>query len=500
MKKILLFGAGKSASVLIKFLSQLAVEKQWLVTVADNNAQLLQQKVQPNQFVQSVQLNIEDDVTRQSLIKKCDLVISMMPPALHYSIALDCITLKKHLLTASYTDEQIKKHAAEIKDNNLIFLYEMGLDPGIDHMSAMKIIHHIQEQNGTVTSFKSHCGGLIAPESDDNPWHYKISWNPRNIILAGKAGAVYKLNNQIIQLPYESLFNHQNLIQTTNETNYAYYANRDSLSYINLYGLENAANFLRTTLRHPEFILGWKNIIELQLTNEEKVYETDGMSIASFFSIHFKKYGFDKWIANMVEKKLSLSNSMLQEIANWMKVDEKSAEIGEPTSDNFLTVDENGNLKTSNINTSAAAIANNIHEVNISLQQLFYLGLEDETLINKGLCSAADILQFILEQKLALQPNDKDLIVMIHEIEYTLASKKYAITSTLELKGENNIDTAMAKTVGFPLGIAAQLILENKINCTGLHIPTIQEIYNPVLEALAKQGIHFNETFNQVED
>lgn len=500
MKKILLFGAGKSASVLIRFLEQLAIEKKWLVTIADTNAELLQQKVKPNQFIQAIQLNIEDDATRQSLIEQTDLVISMMPPALHYFIALDCIALKKHLLTASYTDEQIKKHATEIKDNNLIFLYEMGLDPGIDHMSAMQIIHHIQEKNGIVTSFKSHCGGLIAPESDNNPWHYKISWNPRNIILAGKAGAVYKLNNQIIQLPYENLFNYQNTIQTANETNYAYYANRDSLSYINLYGLQEAASFLRTTLRHPEFILGWKNIIELQLTNEEKVYETNGMSIANFFSIHFKKYGFEKWIANMVEKKLSLSNSMMQEIANWMKVDEKSAEQGESTTEDFLSVDENGNLKTSNINSSAAAIANNIHEVNISLQQLFYLGLEDETFINKGLCSAADILQFILEQKLALQPNDKDLIVMVHEIEYVLDSKKYAITSTLELKGENNIATAMAKTVGLPLGIAAQLILENKINCTGLHIPTIKEIYNPVLKALAKEGIRFMETITEVEN
>jgi saccharopine dehydrogenase-like NADP-dependent oxidoreductase len=369
----------------------------------------------------------------------------------------------------------------------------MGLDPGIDHMSAMKLIDEIHAKGGTITSFKSHCGGLIAPESDNNPWHYKISWNPKNIILAGKAGATYKCNNEQVTLKYEQLFNTNNIIETPNGTTYAYYANRDSLSYIPLYNLEEAHYFLRTTLRHPEFVLGWKNIIDLQLTNEEPLYETNGMTIAEFFKVHFKKYGFEQWIAELIDKKLLLTHQMMEEITNWMKVEEQASEVGETINEEFLSVDEQGNLHSSNINESAATLANNIHEVNVSLQQLFFLGLEDETLINKGLCSAADILQFIIEHKLALQPTDKDLVVMIHEIDYTLNNINHQLTSTLAIKGENNLFTAMAKTVGLPLGIAAKLIIENKINCTGLHIPTIKEIYKPVLEALQAEGIEFKE-------
>ena len=237
MNHILLFGAGKSATVLINYLSQLTEEKKWQVTIADGNAELLAQKVIPTSFVTSTLINIEDANSRQALIEQANVVISMMPPTLHYLIALDCITYKKHLLTASYIDEKIKALASSIQENNLLFLCEMGLDPGIDHMSAMKLIDEIKNKGGNIASFKSHCGGLIAPESDDNPWHYKISWNPKNIILAGKAGAIYRSNNQVKEIGYKNLFNTKNTILTPTEVLYAYYANRDSLGYINLYGL-----------------------------------------------------------------------------------------------------------------------------------------------------------------------------------------------------------------------------------------------------------------------
>ena len=493
MNHILLFGAGKSATVLINYLSQLTEEKKWQVTIADGNAELLAQKVIPTSFVTSTLINIEDANSRQALIEQANVVISMMPPTLHYLIALDCITYKKHLLTASYIDEKIKALASSIQENNLLFLCEMGLDPGIDHMSAMKLIDEIKNKGGNIASFKSHCGGLIAPESDDNPWHYKISWNPKNIILAGKAGAIYRSNNQVKEIDYKNLFNTKNTILTPTEVLYAYYANRDSLGYINLYGLENIQDFLRTTLRHPEFIAGWKNMVDLQLTNEEKVYNTNNMTVANFFQEHFKKHGFEKWIVDMMDKKLLLTTEMMEEITNWMKVEEQAAEVGEISNEEFLTVDENGNLQTSNINKSAKFLANSIHDVNISLQQLFFLGLEDHTPINLGLCSAADVLQFILERKLALQPTDKDLVVMMHEIEYELNNNSHKVISYLELKGDNHLITAMAKTVGLPLGIAAKLIIEKEITITGLHIPIVKEIYTPVLNALKLEGIEFDE-------
>ena len=444
MKRILLIGAGKSATVLIEYLSHLVHEKAWHLTVADGNADLLAQKVQANDLIQPIQLNIQDAQTRQPLIENADIVISMMPPALHYLIALDCIEFKKHLLTASYLDENIKKHSEEIKSNELLFLYEMGLDPGIDHMSAMQIIDHIHEQGGVISSFKSHCGGLIAPESDDNPWHYKISWNPRNIILAGKAGAMYKENNTIVTLPYEQLFDSNKIVETPEGTVYAYYPNRDSLSYMPLYNLDAVTDFVRTTLRHPEFIIGWKNIVDFKLTDEEKVYETDGMSIANFFITHFQKHKIEDW-------KTSLTDASI-----------------------------------------------NTLKINTGLQQFLFLGIEDETLINQGLCSAADVLQMIVENKLKLNDADKDLIVMMHEIIYTLNNKKYLLTSLLEITGKDATHTAMAKTVGLPLGIATKLILENKLTETGLQIPTKATIYEQVLKELAMNNIVFKETLHSL--
>ncbi|HXL55138.1 MAG TPA: saccharopine dehydrogenase C-terminal domain-containing protein, partial [Chitinophagaceae bacterium] len=314
LKHIVLFGAGKSATVLIEYLKQLATENIWAVTVADSNLELAQSKVGEHALAKAVPVNIENADERKEWIAEADVVISLMPPHLHYLLALDCIELNKHLLTASYVDEQIKKLQPEIAKRNLLFLCEMGLDPGIDHMSAMQLFHRIKDKGGTITSFKSHCGGLVAPESDDNPWHYKISWNPRNIVLAGKAGAVYKENGKEVHLPYEELFNAEKVLTVPDVDMFAYYPNRDSLSYISLYDLHGVNTFMRTTLRHPEFCFGWKNIIDLKLTDEEKIYHTDGLTFAGFFKQHFEKHGFGEWLNNMLTTRLSYATEMMQKL------------------------------------------------------------------------------------------------------------------------------------------------------------------------------------------
>ncbi|MBX2931257.1 MAG: saccharopine dehydrogenase NADP-binding domain-containing protein [Chitinophagaceae bacterium] len=468
MKNILLFGAGKSATVLIDYLIKTVNENNWNFTVADNNELLLKEKVTISNNISIVVLNIEDKDARQQLIAKADVVISMMPPHLHYLIAQDCLEHNKHLLTASYVDEKIKEHATSIQEKGLLFLCEMGLDPGIDHMSAMHLIHNIQEKGGKITSFKSHCGGLVAPENDDNPWHYKISWNPRNVVLAGKAGAIFKNNHQITHLPYEELFNKNESITTSTNNVYAFYPNRDSLSYIDVYELQEAETFVRTTLRHPNFCTGWKNIIALKLTDETPAYDTTNMSIAHFFQTHFKKHHTEQWLSSLINKQVNNTDNIVNTILEWVNTDEK--------------------------NKHEKLLANTV------LEQLLFLGLNDnETLINKGFCSAADVLQYILEKKLALHNTDKDLIVMLHEIDYIQNDKKYCISSLLELVGEDNHKTAMAKTVGLPLGIAAKLILENKIQVRGLHIPIIAEIYTPVLAELQKHGIQFKETAKSID-
>lgn len=432
-KHILLFGAGKSATVLIDYLKRIATAKKWQVTIADVNLAAVQSKVGNHEWVKAVGVSIENESERKALISKAAVVISLLPPALHYQVALDCLAFEKHLLTASYVDDKIKALADQLKEKGILFLCEMGLDPGIDHMSAMQLIHRIKKEGGHIHSFLSHCGGLVAPESDDNPWHYKISWNPRNLVMAGNAGAVYKEKSKVKGQKYERLFADCAEVSIDGLGKLAYYPNRNSLSYIPVYALEEADTFIRTTLRHPDFCKGWQLIVQLGLTDETKMINTDGLTIAAFLQKCF------------AEKKIRIDadDHLLQE-------------------------------------------------------QFLFLGLADDTLINKGVCSWAGVLQFILERKWILKSDDKDMIVMLHEIGYEVKGQKSKVKSVLVVKGEDHLRTAMAKTVGLPLGIAATLLLEGKITETGLHIPIIPGIYEPVLEALIHQGIQFSETITHL--
>lgn len=407
--------------------------------IADANKEIVIQKTKGSPFAEPYGLNINDTQQRKALVSDADLVISMMPPDLHYLIACDCVEYSKHLLTASYLDDRIKELKGQIESKHLLFLCEMGLDPGIDHMSAMQLIDEIHSKGGRITSFKSHCGGLVAPESDDNPWRYKISWNPRNIVLAGKAGAKYRSNGQLVKEQYDELFDAKRGLNAEGLGFLSYYPNRDSLPYIDIYGLPEAETFVRTTLRYPDFMDGWNNIVALKLTDETAKYDTNGLSLAGFFTQHLESVNFDSWLA---EKKAGHA----QEGAS------------------------------------------------LALKQLLFLGMDDDlTVINKGVCSAADVLQFALEKKLALSPSDHDMIVMIHEFEYRINNTSHRLVSELIVKGDDQLHTAMAKTVGLPLGIAAKLILEEKIHLRGLNIPTQPEIYLPVLEELKKHGIVFTD-------
>lgn len=434
-KNILLFGAGKSATTLIDYLLKQTEIFDWKLVVADANIAAIELKTGKHTNSQAVEADINNEAQRQSLIAKADIVISMMPPHLHILVAKDCVALGKSLLTASYMDEGIKGFDEMAKQKGIVLLCEMGLDPGIDHMSAMKLFDEIKAQGGKITSFKSHCGGLVAPESDNNPWRYKISWNPRNVVLAGKAGALFIENFEEKNIGYNQIFSTGHTVGTGNEIigNLSTYPNRNSLPYQEIYDLKNCKDFVRTTLRYPAFMHGWQKIVELNLTDETPAYETANMSLKAFFSEHFEK--------NKVQ--------------------------------NLSAFDEDFK------------------------NQLEYFGLNDnETLINKGFCSAADVMQFVLEKKLALSPNDKDMIVMIHEIGYELNDKQHFVVSKLIIEGENSLHTAMSKTVGLPLGIAAKLILNNELKLSGALIPTTKEIYEPVLKELGAFGISFEEAYH----
>jgi saccharopine dehydrogenase-like NADP-dependent oxidoreductase len=309
-------------------------------------------------------------------------------------------------------------------------------------MSAMKLIDEINLKGGKITSFKSHCGGLIAPESDNNPWHYKISWNPRNIILAGSAGAIYKEENKTVEKDYYEIFENCSAVCFPGLTQLAWYPNRDSLSYIPVYHLDSAATFIRTTLRHPSFCRGWDYIVNLGLTDTE---DHDNI-------IDCETY------ADWLERKLYL-------------VEDREMDLKEYVS---------------------LYVADNYHDE--IMEQFNFLGLSSANKLPKTAQCSADILQFLAESKLAMQPQDKDMIVMLHEINYELSGKKHSIKSSLCVKGEDSLRTAMAKTVGLPLGIAAKLILNGSIKITGLQIPTAKEIYEPVLKELELHQIKFTET------
>lgn len=438
MKKILLFGAGKSATVLIDYLLSHAGREDWTLIVADADLQLALDKINHSPSGEAVSFDIADEQKRRQYILEAAIVISMLPPGLHIMVARDCLRYGRHLLTASYVDDEMRTMQKAIEAKDLLFLCEMGLDPGIDHMSAMRIIDRIHGKGGKIASFKSHCGGLVAPESDNNPWHYKISWNPRNIVMAGKAGAVYKVDGEIRRKEYASLFDHCDTVNVPGMGAFAYYPNRDSLSYIPIYQLEEATTFLRTTLRHPSFCMGWKYIIDAGLTEE------------TAFGPGIKRTGFRECFDSILA----------------------TGNIAGDFNDFLL---------------------NKIEPADRPLAgELFaFLGLTADIPMPVSAKSPADLLQYAVENSLLLLPQDKDMIVMLHEFEYAIDGTKETLTSCLVVKGEDRLRTAMAKTVGLPLGIAARLILNGQIGLRGLHIPTRREIYEPVLKELEEYQIGF---------
>ena len=498
MKGILLFGAGKSATALIDYLLRNAEKENWQLTVVDSDIAAAEKKLGSSSFGRAASFDISNDRLRKGFIQQADIVISLLPPALHILIAKDCIDYGKNLLTASYVSEEMKMLRDEIEAKGLLFLCEMGLDPGIDHMSAKKMIDTIHEQGGKIHSFISHCGGLVAPESDNNPWHYKISWNPRNVVNAGKSGAIFKQEGEIRELEYKELFAEKRYVSIPGHGLLCWYPNRDSLSYIPLYGMEECNTFIRTTLRHPDFIYGWKNLVDLDLTNDKGQVETKGKSLMAFFKEHMERHGFSEWLEQKLTEQFDSTKNLLAELVNLVELEQKAAEKGIEQVEEFMVVDDNGDLKQIDIDdlkvNAAATLADKMHDASLTLKQLFYLGLDDEkTIMEKDLASPADVLQLALETKLALQPGDKDMVIMFHEIEFMKQGKRFKSISSLIVKGDDDIHTAMARTVGLPLGIAAKLILNGGIRMKGLQIPTSREIYEPVLRELSLLGILFNE-------
>ena len=431
MKKILILGAGRSSASLISYLLQ---HKEWHITVGDFSEESAKERVKGYDNARAIAFNINNEALKQEEITKADLVISMLPPLYHLTVAETCVELGKHLLTASYMSPEIAALDEKAKQKDVIILMECGLDPGIDHMSALKEINKLKEGGGKITSFNSYTGGLVAPESDNNPWHYKVSWNPRNVVLAGQGTVKYLQDGQYSYIPYHKLFSRTEKIVVTGHGEFEGYANRDSLKYLSVYGLDNISTFIRGTLRKPGYCEAWNVFVQLGITDDSYVLENST-------TLTYKDF-----------------------ISSYLPVSDKSVK---DCLREYLQLEE---------------------EV---LFKLEWMGLFNDEKIGMEHFTPAQVLQQLIERRWKLEKVDKDMIVMQHKFGYQLHNKKKELTSSLVVIGDDSIYTAMAKTVGLPLAIAAKLILQDKIKLTGVHIPVVQELYEPILTELEEYGIIF---------
>jgi saccharopine dehydrogenase-like NADP-dependent oxidoreductase len=439
MKNILVIGAGKSAVTLINYLLNESVKNNWTVTVADYNLDLALKASNNHSNSRSIFFDVNNINQRNKEIISSDIVVSMLPASMHILVARDCVNFKKNLVTASYVSDEILALDTQAKENGVLLLNEIGLDPGIDHMSAMKVIDDLKSQGAEITSFKSFCGGLIHPDSDNNPWNYKFTWNPRNVILAGQGTAQYIFNDTYKYVPYHQLFKRTETLNILNAGVFEGYANRDSLSYRKSYGLEDISTMFRGTLRKKGFCRAWDIFIQLGMTSDDyKMIDSQSMKCSDFTNLFLPKN--DK-------------NSLEENFCDYLSIPLDSEDF----------------------------------------KKIEWLGLFSDTIIGLDNLTPAQFLQKIAESKLSLDSNDKDMVVMQHQFEYLIDDSTNVLHSSLIVFGDNQINTAMAKTVGLPVAISVKLILSGAINSSGVKIPTSKDIYLPVLNELEDNGITFIE-------
>ena len=439
MKKILVIGAGRSAVTLIKYLLDNSSANNWQVKVADFSIELADQAVGNHNNGKAIFFNVTDKKQRESEIENADIVISMLPASLHITVAKDCVRLGKNLVTASYVSSEIAELDEAAKQAGILLLNEIGLDPGIDHMSAMQVIDEIKENGGELTSFKSFCGGLVHPDYDNNPWNYKFTWNPRNVVLAGQGTAQYIENGDYKYIPYTSLFERTEYMEVLDAGEFEGYANRDSLSYRKSYGLDDIPTLFRGTLRRKGYSEAWNIFVQLGMTDDTyKLENSASITNREFINMFLP---FDD--ALTVEEKLCKQFS--------------------------LTTDS------------------------VIFQKIAWLSAFSENKVGIENASPAQILQAICEKKWTLGSEDKDMIVMQHQFEYVQNGEQKKLNSSLLVFGDEQRYTSMAKTVGLPVAIATKLILSGAIKSIGVKIPTTKDIYVPVLKELEENGINFVE-------
>ena len=442
MRKILVIGAGKSASNLITYLIGKSEEENLHVTIGDLSLENAKTHVKDHKNATAILLDIFKEEERKAAVQNADIVISMLPARFHVEVAKDCVAYGKHMVTASYISDEMQALDAEAKEKGLVFMNEIGLDPGIDHMSAMQIIDRIHDEGGKIMLFESFCGGLVAPESDNNLWNYKFTWNPRNVVLAGQGGtAMFIQEGKYKYIPYNRLFRRTEFLEVEGYGKFEGYANRDSLSYRSVYGLNDVDTLYRGTIRRVGYSRAWNNFITLGMTDDSYTIENSEEMTYRDFVNSFLPYS----PTDSVELKFRHSLKIDQDDVIW---------------DKYLELD-------------------------------LFSATKKVGLVN---ATPAQILQKILLDTWTLQQEDKDMIVMYHKFGYELNGKKRQIDSKMVILGDDQTFTAMSKTVGLPVAIATLQILNGKIKTPGVQLPITKEVYNPILKELEDYGVIFKET------
>ncbi len=441
MRKILIIGAGKSSSYLIKYLLDKSQSENLQITIGDLNVENAKKLVSDHNNVNIIHLDVFDANSRSEAVKNADIVISMLPARFHIEVARDCVTYKKHMVTASYVSKEMEALDEDAKANNLVFMNEIGVDPGIDHMSAMQVIDRIRDNGGKMILFESFTGGLVAPESDDNLWNYKFTWNPRNVVVAGQGGAAKFLQEkQFKYIPYDRLFRRTEFLDIDDYGRFEAYANRDSLKYQHVYGLDHIRTLYRGTMRRVGFSRAWNVFVQLGMTDDSyTIDDSKNMSYRDFVNA-FLPY--------------SPTDSVELKFRHALKIDQDDI-----VWDKFLELD------------------------------IF----NPKKMVELDKATPAQILQKILMDSWTLDPEDKDMIVMYHKFGYEINGEKRQIDSTMVVVGEDQTYTAMSKTVGLPVAMATLDILNGKIKTPGVQIPISKEVYTPILEELKAYGVQFKE-------
>ena len=441
MRNILVIGSGKSSSYLIKYLLDKSETENLHIIIGDINTENAKKLINNHPNAQAISLDVFDNDSREAAIKNADIVVSMLPARFHIEVAKDCIKHQKHMVTASYVSKEMEALDESAKQKGLVFMNEIGVDPGIDHMSAMQVIDAIRDKGGKILLFESFTGGLIAPESDTNLWNYKFTWNPRNVVVAGQGGAAKFLQEGTYKyIPYNRLFRRTEFLDVDGYGRFEAYANRDSLKYQSAYGLDDAKTLYRGTMRRVGFSRAWNIFVQLGMTDDSySIDDSENMSYRDFVNA-FLPY--------------SPTDSVELKFRHQLKIDQDDI------------------------------VWDKLEELDL-FSKTKMIGIKNAT--------PAQALQKILMDKWTLDESDKDMIVMYHKFGYELNGNKYQIDSTMVTIGEDQTYTAMAKTVGLPVAIATLDILNGEIKTPGVQIPISKEVYTPILKELSEYGIEFHE-------